>query len=141
MCSSDLELIYRAKGIPADQARKLATQIISDGEHAIATMAREELGIVPEELGSPWTAAFASFLLFAFGAILPVLPFFFVGGALGVAISAVLAGVGLFFVGALITLLTGRHWAYAGARQLVLGLVVAAITFGIGALVGGVAGI
>ncbi len=137
----ELSLIYRAKGLPPEQAAALAREIMRDKGTALATLAREELGIVPEDLGSPWTAAGTSFLLFAAGAILPVLPFFFVGGAIGIALSAALAGVGLFFVGALITLLTGRHWAYAGFRQLVLGLVVAAITFGIGALVGGVAGI
>lgn len=137
----ELALIYRAKGLPADQANELATHMIADSENALATLAREELGIVPEELGSPWTAAVASFILFASGAILPVLPFFFVGGLLGVAISAVLAAIGLFVVGSAITLLTGRSPVYAGMRQLTLGLAVAAITFGIGRLVGIATGI
>ncbi len=137
----ELALIYRAKGIPAEQAAALARHIMSDPEAALATLAREELSIVPEDLGSPWIAAGASFLLFAGGAILPVLPFFFVGGLMGIVASVVIAGIGLFFVGGAITLLTGRNWMYAGARQLVLGLVVAAITYGIGALVGGVTGI
>ena len=137
----ELSLIYRAKGLPPEQAAALAREIMRDSETALATLAREELSIVPEDVGSPWVAAFASFLLFAGGAILPVLPFFFASGMTGIAFSALLAGIGLFVVGSAITLLTGRHWAYAGARQLVLGLVVAAITFGIGALVGVATGI
>lgn len=137
----ELALIYRAKGLPEEQARELAAHIIADSEGALAAMAREELSIVPEELGSPWAAAIASFILFAAGAVLPVLPFFFIGGAAGIAASAVLAGIGLFVVGSTITLLTGRSALYAGTRQLILGLVVAAITFGIGKIVGDVAGI
>ncbi len=137
----ELALIYQAKGLPEAQAQELAARIMANPETALATLAREELGLVPEELGSPWTAAFASFVLFAVGAVLPVLPFFVTSGTAAIAASAVLAGVGLFALGAAITLLTGRSAWYAGARQLVLGLVVAAITFGIGSLVGGVAGI
>ena len=137
----ELEMIYRAKGLPRAQAAELAAHMIADPETALATMAREELSIVPEELGSPWTAAVASFILFAGGAILPVLPFFFVSGTTGIIASSVLAGIGLFIVGAAITLLTGRSPVYAGARQLTLGLMVAAITFGIGRLVGIATGI
>jgi len=137
----ELALIYRAKGVPETQARELADHVMADRESALSVLAREELGIVPEELGSPWTAALASFVLFAGGAVLPVLPFLFAEGIGAVIASAVLAGAGLFVVGAAITLLTGRSPAYAGLRQLVLGLVVAAITYGIGALVGGVTGI
>jgi VIT1/CCC1 family predicted Fe2+/Mn2+ transporter len=137
----ELALIYQAKGLPEAQATALAASIMADRSAALATLAREELGLVPEELGSPWTAALASFVLFAIGAVLPVLPFFVASGGAAVAASAVLAGLGLFALGAAITLLTGRSAWYAGARQLVLGLVVAAITFGIGSLVGGVAGV
>ena len=137
----ELALIYRAKGVPEQQARELAEHVMADRESALSVLAKEEPGIVPEDLGSPWTAAIASFILFAAGAILPVLPFFFAGGLTGILWSAVLAGIGLFLVGSTITLLTGRNPWYAGARQLVLGLVVAGITYGIGALVGGVTGI
>ena len=137
----ELALIYRAKGVPEQQARELAEHVMADRTSALSVLAKEELGIVPEDLGSPWTAAIASFILFAAGAILPVLPFFFASGLTGIIWSAVLAGVGLFLVGSTITLLTGRNPWYAGFRQLVLGLVVAGITYGIGALVGGVTGI
>lgn len=137
----ELALIYRAKGVPEQQARELAEHVMADRTSALSVLAREELGIVPEDLGSPWTAAVASFILFAVGAVLPVLPFFFTSGIAGILWSALLAGIGLFLVGSTITLLTGRNPWYAGARQLVLGLVVAVITYGIGALVGGVTGI
>lgn len=137
----ELALIYRAKGVPEQQARELAEHVMADRESALSVLAREELGIVPEDLGSPWTAAIASFILFAMGAVLPVLPFFFASGLVAILWSAALAGIGLFLVGSTITLLTGRNPWYAGFRQLVLGLVVAGITYGIGALVGGVTGI
>ncbi len=137
----ELELIYRAKGVPREQAAALAAHMMADPETALAALAREELSIVPEDLGSPWTAAIASFILFASGAILPVLPFFFIGGTAGIVASSVLAGIGLFVVGSAITLLTGRSPIYAGMRQLTLGLVVAAITFAIGRLVGIATGI
>lgn len=137
----ELALIYQAKGLPEAQANELAAHIMSDPESALGVLAREELGIVPEELGSPWTAAFASFVLFGIGALLPVLPFFFMSGAAGIVLSAALAGIGLFVLGSAITLLTGRSPWYSGARQLVLGLVIATITFAIGSAIGGVTGI
>jgi len=137
----EIALIYQAKGLPEAQAKELAAHIMSDPEAALDTLAREELGIIPEELGSPWTAAIASFILFGVGALLPLLPFFFMGGWPGVFASAALAGLGLFAVGSAITLLTGRSAWYSGMRQLVLGLVIATITYAIGAAIGGVAGI
>ena len=137
----ELALIYQAKGLPEAEAQSLAAQIMSDPKTALSTLAREELGLIPEELGSPWTAAIASFLLFSTGATLPVLPFLFSGSYTAVAVSAALSAVGLFTVGAGITLLTGRSAWYSGLRQVGLGLAAAVVTFGIGTLVGNVAGI
>lgn len=134
----ELRLIYEAKGLPTDEARRLAHRIVS-GEPAVAldTMAREELGIDPNELGgSAWTAAITSFLLFATGAIIPVLPFLVVSGTAAVAASAVLSALALFGLGAAITLLTGRDPIRSGLRQVGFGLAAAAITYGIGSLVG-----
>jgi len=134
----ELRLIYEAKGVPPEAARELAHRIIS-GDRAVAvdTMAREELGIDPEELGgSAWVAAGTSFALFALGAIVPVLPFLFLTGTPAIIASALLAGLALFGVGAAITLVTGRGVLRSGLRQLAFGLAAAAITFGIGSLVG-----
>ena len=133
----ELALIYQAKGLPPDQARDLASHLLSDPQHALDTLSREELGFDPKELGgSAWEAAYTSFLLFAAGAIAPVLPFFFTGGMHAVVWSGALSAVGLFVVGAGITLVTGRSLLWSGTRQIVFGLAAAAITFGIGRLLG-----
>jgi len=135
--AEELALIYQAKGLPEDEAKNLAQRIIKDERAALDTMAREELGINPEEMGgSPWTAAGASFCLFAVGAIIPVAPFFFLSGNLGVAVSAALSALALFGIGAGITLLTGRDALYSGLRQVIFGLLAAGITFGLGRAIG-----
>ncbi len=139
--AEELALIYQAKGLPKADAERLAQTIIADPEHALATLAREELGIVPEDLGSPWAAAVASFILFALGAIIPVLPFFFGHGGPYIIAAGIASGVGLFALGAAITLLTGRSWLFGGGRQVVLGLAAAVITYFIGGVIGGVAGV
>lgn len=137
----ELALIYQAKGLPRSEAEALANVLLKDPEHALATLAREELGIVPEDLGSPWSAAIASFILFALGAIVPVVPFFFGHGAPYIAVSAAASGVGLFVLGAGITLLTGRPVWRSGMRQVALGLAAAAITYVVGGVIGGVTGV
>jgi VIT1/CCC1 family predicted Fe2+/Mn2+ transporter len=137
----ELALIYQAKGLSELDANRLAKRIIGDHETALGTLAREELGIVPEELGSPWTAAMASFALFALGALVPVLPFLIGSGFEAVIASAICSAIALFGLGAAITLLTGRSPLYAGSRQAVLGLAAAALTFVVGSVIGGVAGI
>jgi vacuolar iron transporter family protein len=133
----ELALIYQAKGLPEAQARELARHIMTNEEAALQTLAREELGIEPDELGgSPWTAAGASFLLFALGAVLPVIAFAFLDGGAAVALSLVLSGLALFALGAGIALFTGRGVLYSGTRQLVLGLAAAGVTFVIGRRLG-----
>lgn len=133
----ELALIYQAKGMPAEEAEKLASRLLADPDKALDTLAREELGIDPAELGgSAWEAAFTSFLLFAAGAILPVVPFFFCGGMTGVLVSAGVSALGLFGIGAAITLVTGRGVLFSGFRQVLFGIAAAAVTFGIGRLIG-----
>jgi VIT1/CCC1 family predicted Fe2+/Mn2+ transporter len=135
--AEELALIYQAKGLPEDEANRLAQRMIKDETAALDTMAREELGINPEEMGgSPWAAAAASFSLFALGAIIPVAPFFFLSGNWGLAMSAGLSASALFAIGAGITLLTGRGILYSGLRQVLFGLLAAAITFGLGRVIG-----
>lgn len=134
----ELRLIYEAKGLSTDQAAQMAKRIVEgDQGMALDTMAREELGIDPEELGgSPWVAAGTSFALFAVGAIIPVIPFIFASGTGAIVVSALMAGTALFVVGAGITVVTGQNALVSGARQLGFGLAAAAITFGIGSLLG-----
>ncbi len=137
----ELTLIYQAKGLDEEEAKSLADRLLSDESTALDTLAREELGIDPGELGgSAWQAAITSFLLFAAGAIIPAAPFAFGGGLTIVVVSLALSVVGLFIIGAGITLTTGVPLLKAGGRQVVFGLAAAAITFGLGRLFGGVLG-
>ena len=133
----ELALIYQSKGIPEEQAQKMAKDIISDKEHAHEVLVKEELGINKEDLeGSAMEAAVASFILFAVGAVIPVIPFFFIGGYKGIILSTIFSGLGLFIIGASITLYTGKYLWSSGIRQVIFGLAAAAITFGIGKLIG-----
>ncbi len=135
--AQELALIYQSKGIPVEQSRQMANDIISNKEQAHEVLVKEELGINAEDLkGSAMEAAITSFVLFAVGAIIPVLPFFFAGGMKAVLISTALSGIGLFLIGAAITLFTGKTVWYSGFRQVIFGLAAAAITFGIGKLIG-----
>ena len=133
-----LRVIFEAKGIGAGDARRLAKRVVS-GDRAVAldTMAREELGVDPDELGgSAWTSAMTSFELFRLGAVLPLVPFVVGSGIGAILVSAALSATALFVLGAAITVMTGRHPLLAGLRQLAFGLAAAAITFAIGALLG-----
>lgn len=133
----ELALIYIAKGIPEDQAYKMAGEIIQDKSHAHEILVKEELGINAEELkGSAIEAAVYSFILFSLGAVIPVLPFMFTNGMHAIIISVALSAAGLFLIGAAITLFTGKNVLYSGLRQVFFGLTAAAITFGIGKLIG-----
>lgn len=133
----ELALIYMAKGIPEGQAQQIASDIMKDKSFAHDIMVKEELGIDPEELkGSAIEAALYSFFLFAIGAIIPVLPFMFAGGMQAVILSVLLSTIGLFLIGATITLFTGRSVWYSGLRQVLFGLAAAGVTFGIGKLIG-----
>jgi len=134
----ELTLIYQSKGLTAQQARLMAQSIVG-GElgRAVDTLAREELGIDPDELGgSAWVAAGTSFFLFALGAIVPLSPFFFATGLPAVVASIVVSALALMVVGAAITVVTGSSVLRTGGRQVLLGLFAAAVTFGLGALVG-----
>jgi VIT1/CCC1 family predicted Fe2+/Mn2+ transporter len=135
--AEELALIYQSKGLPADRAKELADSIIQDQSAALDTLAREELGVDPEELGgSAWVAAITSFVLFSAGAIVPVFPYFFGGGWGAVIVSVILSVIALFVIGAAITIITGQSALKSGGRQVLFGLAAAAITFGLGRLVG-----
>ena len=132
----ELALIYQAKGVPADQARDLARQILSNPDTAIETLAREELGLDPSSLGSPWVAASSSFLAFAVGAVIPVIPYLLLHGTHAFVASTIACGTALFVVGALISVFTGRNMLYSGFRMVAIGSITSAITFLVGKLIG-----
>jgi len=134
----ELALIYEAKGLDPEQARQTARTIIGgDVDRAVDTLAREELGIDPEALGgSAWVAAGTSFCLFALGAIVPVAPFIVASGFPAVVASIILSAVALMAVGVAITIVTGSSALRSGGRQVIFGMLAAAITFGLGTLVG-----
>jgi VIT1/CCC1 family predicted Fe2+/Mn2+ transporter len=132
----ELALIYRAKGIPKEAAAQLAADLLSSPGSAIDTLAREELGLDPGDLGSPWRVAASSFLAFTTGALVPLLPFFFLKGGAGILTSAGLSATALFGVGAALSLFTGRSWVLSGLRMLGIGCVVAVVTNTLGRLLG-----
>ena len=134
--ANELALIYRAKGVSREEAEAMAARIMRDRTTALDTMAREELGLNPDELGSPWGVAASSFVSFAAGAAVPVLPWLVASGVAAFAASVALSVLALFLVGAGISLLTGRSLIQSGARQLLVGGLAAAATFGIGRLIG-----
>lgn len=135
---AELRGIYEAKGVPARMAAELAEHMVrSDPKLALDTMAREELGFDPNELGgSAWVAAGTSLVLFAVGAFVPLLPFLVTGGQVALFAAAGLSGIAIFALGAGITRLTGIHPIRSGLRQLAFGASAAAITYGIGVVVG-----
>lgn len=133
----ELALIYMSKGITEAEAKRMAADIIKDKDRAHEVLIKEELGINAEDLkGSAMEAAITSFILFAVGAIIPVIPFFFTGGTSAIIFSAAFSAIGLFIIGAAITLFTGKNVWYSGMRQVLFGLSAAAITFFIGKLIG-----
>lgn len=135
--AEELALIYEARGIPAEEARLMASRLMADQDAALETLAREELSVDPDELGgSAWVAAATSFFLFSIGAIFPVFPFIFLTGTTAILVSLILSAIGLFLVGAGITLVTGRGVWFSGLRQVAFGLAAALVTFTIGRLIG-----
>lgn len=133
----ELQLIYEAKGLSSAEAGELSAKLLRDPQVALEVLSREELGIDPAELGgSPWVAAGTSMLLFALGAVVPVLPFMFLKGAAGVVTSIGAGSVGLCLIGSAIAVFTGRSVVTSATRQLLLGLLAAGVTFGIGRLIG-----
>lgn len=133
----ELSLIYQSRGLNEKSAHQLANEIVHSSNNALETLAREELGIDPKELGgSAWEAAITSFVLFAIGAVIPVISFTFLQGTPAIALSLLMSGIGLFVIGAITTLFTGRSVLFSGMRQIIFGLAAATATFLIGRLVG-----
>lgn len=132
----ELQDIYERKGIPREEAIKLSETIMSDKKLALETHIREELGLNPDELGSPSGAAISSFLAFVGGAVIPVLPYIFLNGMKAFILSIILSGCGLLTVGAALSFVTGRGWFYSSLRMLFIGGSAAAVTYLVGYLFG-----
>ena len=132
----EIAAIYRGRGFPEGEAAAIAKRLMADPKIALETLVREELGLDPEELGSPWGASIGSFVAFAIGAFVPLLPFILLTGGTALAVSIGLTSLALFAVGASVSLLTGRSALYSGARQLLIGIAAAGITYLIGSLIG-----
>jgi VIT1/CCC1 family predicted Fe2+/Mn2+ transporter len=133
----EMVLIYQAKGLDETAARTLAERLMANKDSALDTLVREELGIDPDELGgSAWAAAGTSFGLFALGAVFPVAPFFALDGIPALVTSLAASGVALALIGGGTSLFTGRGVLFSAGRQLAIGYAAAAITYGIGRLVG-----
>jgi vacuolar iron transporter family protein len=130
----ELRAIYEERGFPPELARRVTDVVMADPKVALDTHAREELGLDPEELGSPWGAAISSFVMFAVGAAVPLLPFVLGSGTAAVLAAIAASGIVLFAVGAAMSLLTGRPAWLSGGRMLVIGGALAAITYGVGTL-------
>jgi VIT1/CCC1 family predicted Fe2+/Mn2+ transporter len=134
--TAELAQIFRQRGIPIDLSRQIAERLMEKPQVALAVHAKEELGLDVDQLGSPWGAAGSSFLTFALGALVPLSPFMFGGGAAATLTAVGLALGALFAVGGATSLFTDRPWWVSGSRQLAIGGVAALITYGIGRLLG-----
>lgn len=132
----ELAAIYEGRGLDPDLATELSTKMMRNPELALETHAREELGIDPSQTGKPIQAAVSSFVMFAFGALIPLLPWFFISGTRAILWSVALGGVSAFAVGAALAYFTGRSWLWSATRQLLISGIAAAVTFTIGHLVG-----
>jgi len=133
----ELTLILQAKGLPKNEAAHAAAHIMQNKSVALDTLAREELGLDPEELGgNPWSAAGVSFGLFSIGAIVPVLPLLLGQGSGAIVASALASAVALGVIGALTSLFNGRSAGFSALRQIAFGVLAAAVTFGTGRLLG-----
>lgn len=134
--AEELALIYEARGHTREEAGSMARNLIADPEKALVTLAREELGLNPEDLGSPWGAALFSFFSFAAGASIPLVPFLIAAGTTSLVAAVVATGIALFAVGATLSLFTGRSAWWSGARMLAIGSAAGAFTYLVGSLLG-----
>jgi VIT1/CCC1 family predicted Fe2+/Mn2+ transporter len=134
--AAELALIFKQKGLTTEQASRVAAEILKNPEHAADTLVREELGLDPGNLGSPWGAAVSSFATFAVGAAVPVIPFLLWHGRGAVVAATALAFLVLGGVGGLVGFLSGTSPLRSGARMLALGALAAGVTFAVGRLLG-----
>ncbi|MCH8088654.1 MAG: VIT1/CCC1 transporter family protein [Chloroflexi bacterium] len=132
----ELALIYQSKGFTREEARAVAERIMSDPKVALETLAREELGLDPSQLGSPWMATISSFIAFGLGALIPVLPHIVSDGVVAFSLSIGLSGLMTVAIGVLLGIITGKNPVWSGGRMLLVAAAAASVTFGIGSVVG-----
>ncbi len=132
----ELAQIYEQRGVDPGVAGDMASEMMRTPELALQTHAREELGVDPRSLGSPYLAAVSSFASFAVGAAVPLAPWFFTAGTLGEAISLILAAATALSIGAALSRATGRSALRSALRQLIVSMLAAGVAFAIGRLVG-----
>jgi VIT1/CCC1 family predicted Fe2+/Mn2+ transporter len=128
--------IYVGRGLTRDEARLFADRMFADPARALDALVREEIGLDPRVIGSPWSAAIGSFLAFTLGALVPVVPYLLLSGAAAFWVSLVASLAGLFLLGIGVSQFTHRNALRSGVRQLLLGLAAATVTFGVGTLIG-----
>lgn len=131
---AELAKTYRDMGLSPATAEAVADEVHADPDLAVRVHITQELGVDPDEQPSPWTAAGSSFLLFAIGGIIPLIPFLL--GSSSLLLGLAVGGVGLFVVGALTSRFTTRTWLYGGLRQLAFGALAAGATYLVGSLIG-----
>jgi VIT1/CCC1 family predicted Fe2+/Mn2+ transporter len=132
----ELVHLYESRGMPADLARRVADELMSDPQTALETHAREELGINPSQTGNPVQAAVSSFVTFSVGALLPLLPFLFLRGTSALLGAVAVGGISALIVGGLLSIFTGRKWWFSAMRQLLICAAAGAVTYGIGSAIG-----
>ena len=133
---AELATLYRAKGFTEAEANVVAARIFADPQHALDTLVREELGLDPDQLGSPWGAAAGSFVAFGIGAVVPVIPYVITSGGVAFLAAIGLSLAALFAVGAGVSLLTGRSLLFSGGRQVLIGSLAAIVTYVVGIAIG-----
>jgi len=133
---AELVALYRSRGLTEQTAVDAATQMMASPEQALEVHAREELGVSPDSLGSPVGAAVGSFASFCVGAFVPLVPWFFLAGNTAVLTSLAMALVAAAIVGVILSVFTGRSTFYSAARQVLIAAFAAAVTYGVGSLIG-----
>lgn len=132
----ELQLLYERRGLPAETAEDAAAAVMSDEDLAVEVHAREEIGIDPDELGSPLGAAGSSFVAFLLGAVLPLIPWLITEGATATWVSLAVAGVAAAALGIVVAALSHRRYVMSATRHLAIAAVATAVTFAVGSAVG-----
>lgn len=133
---AELVAIYETKGIPKELARATAEAVHANPDLRLDTHAREELGLDPDDLGSPWGAAISSFITFSIGALIPLVPFLVSEGTAAIVWASALSLGTLFAIGGFMTMFTGKSFAVQGTKMMAIGGAAAFVTYLVGSALG-----